>query len=48
VKLNEKEYEANKFKKELNIVKSTHDQLIEDNFSRENELEALRDHSSVL
>lgn len=47
-KLLEKEIEANRAKRDLNMIKDTHEGLVEDKFNKEREIEALREHVGVL
>jgi chromosome segregation ATPase len=47
-KLLEKEIEANRAKRDLNIIKDTHEDLVEDKFNKEKEIEALKEHLEVL
>jgi len=47
-KLLEKEIEASRAKRELNLVKDTHEGILEDKIQKEMELNAIKDHVNVL
>ena len=47
-KLYEKEYEASKIKKDLNIIQTNQEELIQEKIMKEQEVEALREHTEVL
>ena len=47
-KLLEKEIEASRAKRDLNLIKDTREILLEDKLSKEKEIDALREHTEVL
>jgi len=47
-KLLEKEIEANRVKRDLNLIKGTHNELLDEKLNKERELDALKDHVGVL